>query len=90
LNIWHVAKPVVEDYIKKNLGPRAVARDLAQTAQVLARFGPRLPGLVEAALIRQSTPPREPPRPGRLLPALWVIGAGFAGAALALSLERLF
>jgi ubiquinone biosynthesis protein len=56
MNIWKTAQPVVEDYIKKSIGPRAVLRDLSNTAQVLARFGPRLPALVEAALIRQSTP----------------------------------
>ncbi len=54
MNIWQVARPVVEDYIKGSIGPVAVARDLGKTAQVLARFGPRLPALVEAALIRQS------------------------------------
>ncbi|MBY6003898.1 2-polyprenylphenol 6-hydroxylase [Salipiger bermudensis] len=54
MNIWNTAKPVVEDYIKTSIGPRAALRDLVQTAQVLGRFGPRLPGLVEAALIRQS------------------------------------
>ena len=40
INIWEVARPVVEDYIKTSIGPRAVARDLAKTAKVLARFGP--------------------------------------------------
>ena len=50
INIWQVAKPVVEGYISRNLGPLALLRDLAQTARVLARFGPRLPHLVEAAL----------------------------------------
>ncbi len=54
LNIWDVAKPIVADYIKGSLGPRAVLRDLTKAAQVLARFGPRLPGLVESMLIRQS------------------------------------
>ena len=59
VNIWEVAKPVVEDYIKVSIGPRAVLGDLAKTAKVLGRFGPRLPGLVEAALIRQSEVPDE-------------------------------
>ncbi|MEQ9692603.1 2-polyprenylphenol 6-hydroxylase [Shimia sp. SDUM112013] len=54
VNIWNVAKPVVESYIKDSIGPRALGKDLVKTARVLARFGPRLPGLVEAALIRQS------------------------------------
>ena len=65
LNIWQVARPVVEDYIKDSIGPRAAARDLAKTAQVLARFGPQLPQLAERALIRLNNPPPErdlPPR----------------------------
>ena len=53
INIWEVAQPVVEDYIKQNIGPRAFAKDLVATAQVLARFGPKLPQLVEKTL-RQS------------------------------------
>jgi ubiquinone biosynthesis protein len=61
INIWKVARPVVEDYISRNLGPAAFARDLARTAQVLARFGPHLPGAVEAALVR-ARDRREPPR----------------------------
>ncbi|MGH1412406.1 MAG: 2-polyprenylphenol 6-hydroxylase [Pelagimonas sp.] len=54
MNIWTVAQPVVEDYIKGSIGPKAILHDFAQTARVLARFGPRLPGLVEDALIRQT------------------------------------
>lgn len=54
INIWDVAHPVVEDYIKDSIGPRAVMRDLGKTAQVLARFGPRLPRLVEDILIQQA------------------------------------
>ncbi|MEO9779071.1 MAG: 2-polyprenylphenol 6-hydroxylase [Sedimentitalea sp.] len=60
-NIWEVARPVVEDYIKQSIGPRAVVSDLGKTARVLARFGPRLPGLVEAALVRQAAD-QEPAR----------------------------
>lgn len=74
-NIWEVARPIVEDYIRNSIGPRALTRDLASTAQVLARFGPRLPALVEAALIRQSEPPA--PRP-----ALWKSAAGIGLVAL--------
>ena len=79
MNIWHTARPVVEDYIKTSLGPRAVLRDLVLTTRVLGRFGPRLPGLVEAALIRQSegeTPQTRSPWPARL---------GWSGAGAALS-----
>lgn len=89
LNIWDVAKPIVGDYIQQSIGPKALARDMAKTARVLARFGPRLPGMVEAALVRQSLPPA-PPRPQRRFwrPALWLVGGvalGAGGVALALS-----
>jgi ubiquinone biosynthesis protein len=54
INIWQAARPVVEGYIKQSIGPLAVLHDLSRTARVMSRFGPRLPALVEAALIRQS------------------------------------
>ena len=83
INIWEVAHPVVEGYIKQSIGPRAVLRDLTRTARVLARFGPRLPGLVESALIRQATE-TPAPRPQRWKAAFWpgLIGAGFGAAAV--------
>ncbi len=62
INIWQVAAPIVTDYIRKSVGPQAVLSDLAKTARVMARFGPRLPRLVETALIRQADvmpPPRQ-------------------------------
>lgn len=61
INIWDVAKPTVEIYIKENIGPKALIRDLAKTALVLARFGPKLPQLAEAALIRQAEQPAATP-----------------------------
>ncbi len=57
INIWEIAQPVVEDYIRKNIGPQALARDLAKTARLLSRFGPRLPQMAERALIAASIPP---------------------------------
>ena len=30
MNMWETARPVVTDYIRTNLGPAAVARDLAE------------------------------------------------------------
>jgi ubiquinone biosynthesis protein len=63
LNIWEVAQPIVSAYVSKNVGPRALLRDLVQTAQVLARFGPKLPRLVEQALIAHADKPAPlPPR----------------------------
>jgi ubiquinone biosynthesis protein len=80
INIWDVAKPVVGDYIKQSIGPKALASDLLKTAKVLARFGPRLPGIVEDALIAQITPVEEKPR--RLWP--WVAVGIVAGGAAAM------
>ncbi|MEE2944080.1 MAG: 2-polyprenylphenol 6-hydroxylase [Pseudomonadota bacterium] len=78
LNIWDVAKPVVGDYIKQSIGPRALASDLMKTAKVLARFGPRLPRIVENALILQGIPAETKPR--RVWP--WIaLGIALGGLA---------
>jgi ubiquinone biosynthesis protein len=88
VNMWQVARPVVESYIHANLGPRALIRDLIRTARVLGRFGPRLPQMVEALLIRQAEAPPQASRPDRThAAALVLLGAlagGAAGVALAL------
>ncbi|MGR3492074.1 MAG: 2-polyprenylphenol 6-hydroxylase, partial [Shimia sp.] len=62
INIWNVAQPVVESYIRENIGPRAVARDLARTVQILSRFGPRLPEMAQRALIEAGAEKPTPPR----------------------------
>ena len=82
INIWQIARPVVEDYLSTSIGPKAMARDLARTARVLSRFGPRLPGLVEDALIAQARHP-SPHSRHRPLRALFYFGLG-AASALAL------
>ncbi|MEM6304048.1 MAG: AarF/UbiB family protein, partial [Pseudomonadota bacterium] len=78
INIWEVASPIVADYIAKSLGPRAALTDLGKTVRVLARFGPRLPGLVEGALLRQTqeeAPIRKPFK-------RWIVLAGGLGLVL--------
>ncbi|NIZ14331.1 2-polyprenylphenol 6-hydroxylase [Phaeobacter sp. HF9A] len=87
INIWDVAKPVVEDYIKSSIGPRAIAADLGKTAFVLARFGPRLPALVERALVAQSQEPetQNGHQPWKRAAALGVVG----GALLTLLVGHL-
>ncbi|RUS59740.1 2-polyprenylphenol 6-hydroxylase [Pseudorhodobacter sp. E13] len=82
-NIWHDARPIVESYIKDNVGPKALLRDLQKTAMVLARFGPKLPRLVEAQLVRQSQPPEPKPSRMRVHPVFWVtLGGGLALAGV--------
>jgi ubiquinone biosynthesis protein len=50
LDIWEAARPEVENYIKNNLGPKALIRDLIKTTQTLSHFGPKLPSLLENLL----------------------------------------
>ena len=92
MNIWEVARPEVESYIRANLGPQAFARDLIRTARVLARFGPHLPDALEAAL-RAQKPGERPllkvsvPRLERWIRSavLWfVMGAAAAGGVAVL------
>ncbi len=78
MNIWEVASPIVTDYIKTSIGPRAALRDLGKTAMVLARFGPRLPALVEAALVRQAKEETPPHRPFWR----WIVLAAIGGMAV--------
>ncbi len=83
INIWQVARPIVEGYIKENIGPKALLRDLGKAALVLARFAPKLPGLMEEQLIRQSEKPvpiviRRPTHP-----LIWMAaGAGLLAAGI--------
>jgi len=87
INIWHAARPVVETYIRGNVGPQALLRDLMRAARVLGRYGPKLPQLAEALVIRQTeAPPPAPPRrslAGAL--GLVILGAVLTGAGVALA-----
>jgi len=80
INIWQVASPVVTSYVGRSVGPLALLRDLSATLRVLARFGPRLPGIVEQALIRQAVPP-VPEKRSRSLP-YWAVGVAVAAALI--------
>ncbi|MEM6609214.1 MAG: 2-polyprenylphenol 6-hydroxylase [Pseudomonadota bacterium] len=90
INIWNVARPVVEDYITRNIGPKALLSDLVRTAQVLARFGPRLPQLAEAALMAQATPSSAEKKPNAWWDRLWWLALGALGAVALLAIGSLF
>jgi ubiquinone biosynthesis protein len=84
INIWKVARPVVEDYISRNLGPAAFARDLARAVQVLARFGPHLPNAIETTLVRARDGRRPVVVPvSRTVPAMWFTAGVAATVAIA-------
>lgn len=79
INIWQVAQPIVEDYIRKSIGPQALARDLLKTARILSRFGPKLPAMAEAALMNASkteTPQKPKGKTKLAMAASLVVGAG--------------
>lgn len=80
INIWDVARPVVEDYITKSIGPRAFLGDMAKTAGVLARFGPRVPALVESALLEQANPRPVSPQRSRMTLLVSSLLGGIVGA----------
>ena len=61
INIWQAARPVVEDYVRRNIGPQALLRDLINTVQVLGRFGPKLPQIAERLLSDQAERPLATP-----------------------------
>ncbi|MFV2051310.1 2-polyprenylphenol 6-hydroxylase [Aliiroseovarius sp. YM-037] len=86
INIWQVARPIVEDYIKQSIGPRALLRDLGRTLQVVARFGPQLPQLAEAALVRQAQDPVSKPTssPWRNI-GFMALGAALVGVGAAVA-----
>jgi ubiquinone biosynthesis protein len=87
LNIWEAARPVVSDYIKSNLGPRALAGDMAKVAQTVGRFGPLLPRIVEQALWERAHPEERNPQPQTRpdIPVWLVAGLSLAaGAAIGL------
>ena len=93
MNIWEVAQPEVEGYIRDALGPKAFARDLFRTAQVLSRFGPHLAGTLDAALraqrpgarpaLKVSVPILE--RRARSAPMWFAAGAAVAGGVALLA-----
>ena len=56
LNIWDAAKPVVSDYIRSSIGPKAAVRDLKRVAQTVGRYGPLLPQIVENELYARAHP----------------------------------
>ncbi|KNG93724.1 2-polyprenylphenol 6-hydroxylase [Pseudaestuariivita atlantica] len=83
MNIWQVAQPIVETYIRRSIGPAALVRDLAKTALVLSRFGPRLPELMQDVLVRQANPQPEAPSRMRLrVGLLWALGGIALGVCL--------
>lgn len=88
LNIWNAAKPVVSDYIKASVGPKAAVSDLSQVVQTVSRYGPLLPRIVERALWERAHPDEVPDRRPAKRPdwQLWLMGASTLAVGLAIGL----
>jgi ubiquinone biosynthesis protein len=93
LNIWDAAKPVVSDYIKSTLGPKAMAADAAKVMQTVGRYGPLLPQMVEQFLWERAHPEENRAVVVQQKPALPVWLAAVlslvAGTALGLALHQI-
>lgn len=89
MNLWNDARPVVENYIKESIGPKALAKDLAETLRVLTRFGPLLPKLAENALIRQNNPTPSPKQLSLRARLAWMATGSFATGFIILALNQL-
>ena len=81
MNMWEGSHNVVEGYIRDSLGPKAMIKDLMDTAKVLSRFGPHLPRLAETALLRASQEELRVKREHRIHWRSVIIG-GLAGGVL--------
>ncbi|MCC5964751.1 MAG: 2-polyprenylphenol 6-hydroxylase [Natronohydrobacter sp.] len=85
INMWQTARPVVENYIRDSIGPKALARDLAQTLRILTRFGPHLPRLAENALIAQAQGGQSAPPQRQIGPVTGaLLGAGLVALGVVL------
>ncbi len=81
LNIWRTAQPIVEEYIRENLGPKAVLKDLSKTIYSMSRFAPHLPFLLDKVLREVLKPNVNKPQKRRL-PA--IIGGVMVGIFISL------
>ena len=90
INIWKTAQPIVENYIRKSIGPKAVFKDIADTVRVIAKFGPRLPDLVENILLDHSEKQeKKTTRSGKLSYVSIALVSAFLGALAANLLSNL-
>ncbi len=87
INMWQVARPVVEDYVRTSLGPAAAARDMRRVLRVVGRYAPLMPDMADR-LLWQATRPEQPAEPARPagIPAWSALALAVATLALGLAL----
>ena len=82
INIWQVARPVVEDYIRASLGPRAMLEDFGRVARILSRYGPLLPEIMDRTLWKAAHQPPDEPDMSSRHRLKWLFTGVLAGAVL--------
>ena len=82
VNMWEISKPILEKYVRENIGPLALSRDLIKTLQILSRYAPKLPMLAESLIISQGGLSPRPKAKSALfvLAALIGVAVGFMAA----------
>ena len=55
MNMWTASKPVVEDYIRDHLGPKAILKDTITAVKVLSKLPPQLPEIINNLTKSQDT-----------------------------------
>ena len=80
-NMWEAPRPVVETWIRDNLGPKSVLRDTRDAVIALSRIGPRLPELAERLVRLAEREEEEAPKPDRGFGWAWLLIGAAAGAA---------
>jgi len=90
VNMWEAARPVVQEWVAENLGPRAIARDMRSVARTLLTLGPRLPEAAERLVTILDAPPAEAPPTDRASSGRTIIATGAISAAIGAGLALLF
>ena len=90
LNIWETAQPVVEDYIKENLGPNAILKDIIKASYTLSRLGPHIPKILENYLQQMLKPHKKITQRRRLPAFLGGITLGIVISVFSIGLSMLW
>lgn len=86
INMWAAARPVVERYIRDNLGPKAAVRDGLRALSALGRHGPQLTEIIDSQMDRLSRPAPSPGPAPASMAQHWLLGAGLLASGVALGL----
>ena len=90
VNMWEMARPLIEEWVRANRGPQARVRDALET---MAEAADRLPAILanaekaagHLAKIAEANNPHPKAPPGPTFAQTWPLWAAIAALALALA-----